>query len=196
MPSRLVTTTGKPQVLSTSLVADLETPVSAYLKLAEGRPYSALFESVEGGATIGRYSFITLKPDLVWRCFGGRAEINRRARAEAGRFEPLEGEALESLRALVRGLRDRAARQSATHGVLPDRLHGLRHGAPHGAPAEREPAMCWVVPDAVFFRPTLVAVFDRVEDLVTIVTPVWPRAGRQRRSGLSTGLRAARRCGR
>ena len=56
---------GKPQVLSTSLVADLETPVSAYLKLADGRPYSALFESVEGGATIGRYSFITLKPDLV-----------------------------------------------------------------------------------------------------------------------------------
>ena len=74
---------GKPQVLSTSLVADLETPVSAYLKLAEGRPYSALFESVEGGTTIGRYSFITLKPDLVWRCFGDRAEINRRARAEA-----------------------------------------------------------------------------------------------------------------
>ena len=44
---------GKPQVLSTTLVADLETPVSAYLKLAEGRPYSALFESVEGGTTIG-----------------------------------------------------------------------------------------------------------------------------------------------
>ena len=64
----------------------------AYLKLAEGRPYSALFESVEGGATIGRYSFITLKPDLVWRCFGDQAEINRQARAEASRFEPLEGE--------------------------------------------------------------------------------------------------------
>ena len=45
--------TGQAQVLSTSLVADLETPVSAYLKLAEGRPYSALFESVEGGRRSG-----------------------------------------------------------------------------------------------------------------------------------------------
>ena len=54
----------------TSLVADLETPVSAMLKLAEGRPYSFLFESVEGGAVRGRYSAIGLKPDLIWRCFG------------------------------------------------------------------------------------------------------------------------------
>lgn len=53
---------GRAQLLSTSLIADLETPVSAYLKLADGRPYSFLFESVEGGTTIGRYSFIGLKP--------------------------------------------------------------------------------------------------------------------------------------
>ena len=40
-----------PQVVWTTLVADLETPVSAMLKLADGRPYSFLLESVEGGAT-------------------------------------------------------------------------------------------------------------------------------------------------
>ena len=68
---------GKPVLVWTTLVADLETPVSAMLKLADGRPNSFLFESVEGGATIGRYSFIGLKPDLIWRCFGDRAEINR-----------------------------------------------------------------------------------------------------------------------
>ena len=50
------------------------------LKLADGRPYSFLLESVEGGAVRGRYSMIGLKPDLVWRCRGDRAEINRRAR--------------------------------------------------------------------------------------------------------------------
>jgi len=49
---------GRPQVVWTSLVADLETPVSAMLKLAEGRPYSFLLESVEGGAVRGRYSAI------------------------------------------------------------------------------------------------------------------------------------------
>ena len=39
-------------------IADLLTPVAAYLKVAHGQPYSFLLESVEGGATRGRYSFI------------------------------------------------------------------------------------------------------------------------------------------
>jgi len=59
-----------PQVVWTTLVADLETPVSAMLKLAEGRPYSFLLESVTSGEIRGRYSLIGLKPDLVWRCRG------------------------------------------------------------------------------------------------------------------------------
>src|SRR3546814_11245207 len=68
---------GKPQVVSTKLVADLETPVSAMLKLADGRPNSFLLESVQGGAVRGRYSFIGLRPDLIWRCKGNAADVNR-----------------------------------------------------------------------------------------------------------------------
>ena len=68
---------GEPQVVSIRLVADLETPVSAMLKLAGDKPNSFLLESVEGGATRGRYSFIGFAPDLIWRCDGGRAAINR-----------------------------------------------------------------------------------------------------------------------
>ena len=56
---------GAPQVVSTQLVADLETPVSAMLKIADGRPYSFVLESVEGGAIRGRYSAIGLKPDVI-----------------------------------------------------------------------------------------------------------------------------------
>ena len=48
---------GSAQVVWTTLVGDLETPVSAYLKLAEGRTNTFLLESVEGGAIRGRYSF-------------------------------------------------------------------------------------------------------------------------------------------
>ena len=167
---------GKPQVLSTSLVADLETPVSAYLKLAEGRPYSALFESVEGGATIGRYSFITLKPDLIWRCFGDRAEINRRARAEAGRFEPLEADALASLRALVKESQiDLPAKLPPMASCLIGFMGYDMVRLMERLPSEKPDVLG--LPDAVFFRPTLVAVFDRVEDQVTIVTPVWPSRG-------------------
>ena len=92
---------GTPQVVSTSLIADLETPVSAMLKLADGRSNSFLLESVEGGSIRGRYSFIGLKPDLIWRCFGNKAEVNRKARFDADAFEPCEGGALDSLRAVL-----------------------------------------------------------------------------------------------
>ena len=79
---------GKPQLVWTKLVADLETPVSAYLKLADGRPNSFLLESVEGGSVRGRYSIIGFKPDVIWRCARNKAEINRRARSDARAFEP------------------------------------------------------------------------------------------------------------
>ena len=67
-------------------VADLETPVAAFLKLAHGRPNAFLLESVEGGAARGRYSVIGMEPDLIWRCRNGRAEINRDACRAAGRL--------------------------------------------------------------------------------------------------------------
>ena len=65
----------------TTLVADLETPVSAFLKLAGGRPMSFLLESVEGGAVRGRYSIIGLEPDLVWRADGEQRRDQPRGRA-------------------------------------------------------------------------------------------------------------------
>src|SRR5665213_1867143 len=82
-------------------VADLETPVAAFLKLAHGRPNSFLLESVEGGASRGRYSVIGMEPDLIWRCRGGRAEINRHARSAPHAFAVEDRPALESLRALI-----------------------------------------------------------------------------------------------
>ena len=55
------------------IVADLETPVSAYLKTARG-PYSFLLESVEGGEHLARYSFIGTEPYLVLRSDQERAD--------------------------------------------------------------------------------------------------------------------------
>src|SRR5258707_9916602 len=96
--------TGKPQALYVRLIADLETPVSAFLKLAAGRDNAFLLESVQGGETRGRYSVIGLKPDLIWRCRSGKAEINRNVSADAGRFLPDAdaGAPLMSLKRLVR----------------------------------------------------------------------------------------------
>ena len=77
---------GEAQVVWTTLVADLETPVSAFLKLGGGKPMSFLLESVEGGAVRGRYSIIGIEPDLIWRANGAQAEINRSARAKPRRL--------------------------------------------------------------------------------------------------------------
>ena len=92
---------GTPQVVWTRLVADLETPVSAMLKLSDGRPMSCLLESVEGGAVRGRYSIIGINPDIVWRALGDKAEINRRPQSDLKAFEPDKLPTLKSLRALL-----------------------------------------------------------------------------------------------
>jgi anthranilate synthase component 1 len=92
---------GEPQVVWTKLVADLETPVSAYLKLANGKPMSFLLESVEGGATRGRYSMIGMAPDLVWRANGATAEINTDPVRKPDAFKRDKLPTLEALRALL-----------------------------------------------------------------------------------------------
>src|SRR4051794_6369402 len=92
---------GEAQVVWTTLVADLETPVSAFLKVAGGRPMSFLLESVEGGATRGRYSIIGLDPDVVWRAKGHTAAINRTPRTAPEAFVPCPEPPLQALRTLV-----------------------------------------------------------------------------------------------
>src|ERR1700732_606329 len=93
---------GEAEVAVTTLVADLETPVSAYLKLARGRAANMfLLESVEGGAQRGRYSMIGLDPDLIFRSSGDHAEINRRALIDPHAFAPCPGDPLDARRALL-----------------------------------------------------------------------------------------------
>jgi anthranilate synthase component 1 len=60
--------------VSTEVLADLETPISVYRKLAEG-PYSYFFESVQGGEKWGRYSIIGLPCTSLLKVFGYRAEV-------------------------------------------------------------------------------------------------------------------------
>ncbi len=168
---------GRPSVLWTRLVADLETPVSAMLKLADGQPLSFLFESVEGGAVRGRYSFIGLRPDLIWRCRADQAEINRRALEDPNGFESLAGGALASLRDLIGKSRIAVPPQlppmaAGLFGYMGYDMVRLMERLPDKNP---DPIG---IPDAVFLRPTVIAIFDNLEDLVTVVTPVWPEQGR------------------
>jgi anthranilate synthase component 1 len=59
------------------IMADLLTPVSAFLKIAEHSDYAFLFESVEGGEQVARYSFLGKDPFLVLRSRGGKTIVER-----------------------------------------------------------------------------------------------------------------------
>src|SRR5919106_3789675 len=59
------------------IVADLLTPVSAFLKIAEHSDYAFLLESVEGGEHVGRYSFLGKDPFLILRSTDGTTTIDR-----------------------------------------------------------------------------------------------------------------------
>src|SRR5471030_1147601 len=59
------------------IVADLLTPVSAFLKIAEHADYTFLLESVEGGEHVGRYSFLGKDPFLILRSRDVKTTIER-----------------------------------------------------------------------------------------------------------------------
>ncbi|PYR62376.1 MAG: anthranilate synthase component I [Acidobacteria bacterium] len=82
------------------IVADLLTPVSAFLKIAEHADYAFLLESVEGGEHVARYSFLGKDPFLILRARGGRTTIER-----AGAVTESEGPFVETLRQLMADFR-------------------------------------------------------------------------------------------
>jgi anthranilate synthase component 1 len=143
---------------------------------------------VQGGETRGRYSIIGLKPDLIWRCVNGKAEINRGARADANKFVPAElaDKPLESLRLLLRET------QMGLPPELPPMAVGLfgylgydtvrlieRLGPPPPDPLN--------LPDAILIRPTITAIFDTIKDEIIIVTPVRPEKGVDARAAYARG---------
>lgn len=175
---------GQAQVVWTTLVADLETPVSAFLKLGGGKPMSFLLESVEGGAVRGRHSIIGIEPDLIWRTQGAAAEINRTARTKNDAFTPCPEPPLAALRSLI----------AESRIDLPDTLPPMAAGvfgylgydmvrqmeelaAPNPDPIG--------IPDAIMVRPTIIVVFDAVKDSITIVTPVRAEDGVDAKTALA-----------
>ena len=186
---------GSPQVVWTTLVADLETPVSAFLKVTGARPKRAsssgpppisfLLESVEGGAVRGRYSIIGLEPDLVFRVSGRNAACNRNPKSHPQDFTQVAEPPLAALRTLIQESRI----------ALPDQLPPMAAGVfgylgydmvrliEDSLPALGADPIG--IPDAIMVRPTVVIVFDSVEDTITIVTPVRPQTAVSAKQALS-----------
>jgi anthranilate synthase component 1 len=172
----------------TRRIADLETPVSALLKLGADKPGAFLLESVQGGEFRGRYSIIGVKPDLVWRVRDGRAEASRGGFG-ASSFRAQREAPLKSLRKLL----NRSAltlppelppMSAGLFGYLGYDMVRFIERLPDKAP---DPLG---TPDALLVRPTIIIVFDNVTGEMILVTPARKRV----RHGAEAAYSAA--CGR
>lgn len=149
---------GKTQLVWRWISSDLETPVSAYLKICGHKPYAFLLESVEGGATLGRYSIIGCKPDYFWR------------------YEKQQ-DALQDLKNAIR---------HSTLDVVPTDVPPMCAFGLYGYMGydmirliERVPDNLpdsIGIPDSILMRPTILAVFDNVKNMICIATPVYAHA--------------------
>ena len=167
---------GQNQLVYTRIAADLDTPVSLMLKLGDARGDTFMLESVTGGEVRGRYSVVGLKPDLIWKCEGTRAFINREARFDSAAFAPQDAAPLDALRALLAECRidlpaGLPAISAGLFGYLGYDMIRLVEHLPHVNP---DPLG---LPDAVLLRPSVIAVLDGVKGEVTLVAPAWAGSG-------------------
>ncbi|WP_372604351.1 anthranilate synthase component I [Actibacterium sp.] len=167
---------GQNQVVYARLAADLDTPVSLMLKLADARKDSFMLESVTGGEVRGRYSVVGMKPDVIWQCHGTQSRINRNARVDPESFAAQDGAPLDNLRALI----------AESRIDLPEALPPIAAGlfgylgydmirlVEHLPNVNPDPLG---LPDAVMLRPSVVAVLDGVKGEVTVVSPAFASSG-------------------
>jgi anthranilate synthase component I len=178
---------GQAALVWRTIIADTETPVSAFLKLHQEGRGDFILESVEGGAVRGRYSLIGIQPDLMFRSNGQAAEINSNWALDRGAFAQCEGDTLKELSALVE-----ACRIDMPEGLPPAfaclvgyfgyETIGLVEKLPRPDPNPID------LPDMLFVRPTVILVFDRLADLLYIASPIWPDAGKAAEAQMELAL--------
>ena len=167
---------GQNQVVYTRIAADLDTPVSLMLKLADAGKDSFILESVTGGEVRGRYSIVGMNPDLIWECRGTSSRLNRDARFDPQGFKPCPDEPLAALRALIAESRidlpsDLPGAAAGLFGYLGYDMIRLVEHLPDVNP---DPLG---LPDAMMMRPSVVAVLDGVKGDVILVAPAWTSSG-------------------
>ncbi len=167
---------GLNQAVYTPLAADLDTPVSLMLKLAAAGNHSFILESVTGGEIRGRYSIVGMNPDVIWQCRDGRVRVSRNAAAGVDHWSNEPENPFASLRSLIGRSRidlpaGLPASSAGLFGYLGYDMIRLVENLPEINP---DPLG---LPDAILFRPAIVAVLDGVKGDVTVVSPSWADSG-------------------
>ena len=159
---------GRNQVVFSKLTSDLETPVSIMLKLAGAKKNSFILESVTGGETRGRYSIIGMEPDLIWKCEGNHSFHS----SGKNEFTNIKGNPLTVFRNILEqskiNLPDDLPQASAgLFGYFGYDMVRHVEDLPNINPDKIG------LPDAMFIRPTIIAVLDGVKGEVILVSPVF-----------------------
>ncbi len=168
---------GEAQVIYKRSVNDTDTPVSAYLKITKAGTNSFLLESVEGGENLGRYSIIGMKPDLIWRAKNGRVEINRNALTCPSSFAAIEERMMPSLKSII--AESRIELPSELSQILPPMFAGIFGYFGYDTVNEveelpRNEENQLDLHDAIFIRPSVIAIFDNLKREIVFVAPIWP----------------------
>jgi anthranilate synthase component 1 len=148
-----------------SVLADLQTPVGAFMRVAASSPYAFLLESVEGGERVARYSFLGVDPSMIVRGRGNQTTVERTGTSETYAIHPLQ-----YLRDYFRDreLADRRGLPPLAGGavgfVTYEAARWFEPIFENGKPPERDDAV-WM-----FFRNVLA--FDRVRQRVDITSVV------------------------
>ena len=164
---------GLPQVVWTTLVADLETPVSAMLKLSRNEEHCFLLESVEGGAVRGRYSIIGMDPDLVFKTVADTAWSGSADDLANNTLTRLDKPSLQALRDVLESskidlpeaLPPMAAGMFGYLGY--DNVRLMEHLSEPGP----DPLG---LSDTLLIRPQMIVIFDNIKDEITLITPLRP----------------------
>ena len=161
-------TKGRPSLVIRRRVDDTESPVSAMLKLNPMSQGLVLFESVVGGETRGRYSFIGMAPDLWWRVRDGKAETSLTADFRE------TTETSTDIMAALRGFID-ACKVDGMDGLPPMAAGAFGYlGYDMVRHVERLPEPKPDpngVPEAMLMRPGVVLIFDGVRQEIILAAP-------------------------
>ncbi|MEO5368882.1 MAG: anthranilate synthase component I [Magnetococcus sp. DMHC-1] len=151
------------------ILADLDTPVSAFLKVAGSDPYSFLLESVQGGEKWGRYSVIGTQPLALFKAFGRRVEIHQRKLSVPTTLDSQDP--VQALKEFIFGFQSSGDDlpfpfQGGAVGYLGYDVVRHFENIPNGNPDVLG------LPDIFFMVPGIVVVFDNLSGKMTVVANV------------------------
>ena len=161
---------GIPQIIQKELIADIETPISTFLKISKNEKYSFLLESVEGGDQRGRFSLLGCDPDIIWKIENNEVFVESLNHELDLNF--LSKEPIKSLKEIINFSKIEVNIESPPFPILVGYLGYPMIQYMEKIELKNEDTIN--IPDALMVRPRLVAVFDNIKDTINIMTSIYP----------------------